>query len=421
MFAVAPWAVLYSRKIWAQDFVPVFATATMWAVHALVLGKKPKAIFWCVLLPLCVVQIHFSGLALTAAVLGIVAWLRPKIDWRFAAGGVVAAVVTLAPYLYLQQQTHWGDFRQALNAVGGGQHWERLNGVTTQPFSGYRLPSQQNVSYALAIMNGGRIEDVLGIAADAEFDRMQIWSRKALHFTQTTTLGDWPLLLQRLAFLVALAWLAVIAGRGVHAGQVADDPARAAWILVLWLVVPVAVFTVAGLWTYLTYFAILFPAHFLACGAGAQRLKPVVALSLAGLLAAGNGVFMLDYYRFVDHNGGAQGSAGTALEHKLAAARFLAEQGGARLRADCEAQLVQTPVRQPLLIEFNHDGKPELPQLEWPLLITQAAAGRSAWLTNVTVVLVDGNREAFPPELTQQLARLPGTNFGPIKLYFVKQ
>ena len=36
----------------------------MWAVHALVFGKKPKAIFWCLLLPLCVVQIHFSGVAL---------------------------------------------------------------------------------------------------------------------------------------------------------------------------------------------------------------------------------------------------------------------------------------------------------------------------------------------------------------------
>ena len=38
----------------------------MWAVHALVLGKKPKAVFWCLLLPLCVVQIHYSGVALTA-------------------------------------------------------------------------------------------------------------------------------------------------------------------------------------------------------------------------------------------------------------------------------------------------------------------------------------------------------------------
>ncbi len=420
-FAVSPWAVIYSRKIWAQDFVPVFATATMWAVHALVLGKKPKAIFWCVLLPLCVVQIHFSGLALTAAVVVIVAWLRPKIDWRFAAAGLAAAVVTLAPYLYLQQKTNWGDFRQAMNTVGGGQQWEQLHGVTTHPVSGYRLPSKQNVSYALAIMNGGRIEDVLGIAADGEFDRAQIWSRKAAYFTRMTTLGDGPLLLQRLAFVVAFGWLLVIAVKGVRAGKVTEDPVRTAWILVVWVVVPVAVFTGAGLWTYLTYFAILFPVHFLACGAAAQRLKPVVVWSLAVLLAAGNVVFMLDYYRFVDRNGGAQGSAGTALGHKLAAAQFLAEQGGARLHTECESQLAQAPIRQPQLIEFNHDGKPELPQLEWPLLIAQQPTGAGGWPTNLTVFMVDGNREAFPPQLSQQLGQLPGTNFGPIKLYLVKR
>ena len=420
-FAVSPWAVIYSRKIWAQDFVPVFATATMWAVHSLVLGKKPKAIFWCVLLPLCVVQIHFSGLALTATVLVIVAWLRPKIDWRFAAAGLVVAVITMAPYLYLQQKTDWGDFRQAMNTVGGGQQWEKLNGITTHPVNGYRLPSKQNVSYALAIMNGGRIEDALGIAADKEFDRAQIWSRKAGYFTHATTLGDWPLLLQRLAFVAAFIWLAIGAGKAVRAGKVAAEPARAAWILALWLVVPVAVFTVAGLWTYLTYFAILFPAHFLVCGAGAQRLKPVMAWSLAGILAVGNVAFMLDYYRFVDRNGGAQGTAGTALGHKLAAARFLAEQGGVTLRGECAAQLAQTPRRQPMLIELNHEGKPELPQLEWSFLITQQPGNAGGWATNTVVLLVDGNREALQAQQWQQLAQYPNTNFGPIKLYFVNR
>ena len=351
----------------------------------------------------------------------IVAWLRPKIDWRFAAAGLVVAVITMAPYLYLQQKTDWGDFRQAMNTVGGGQQWEKLNGITTHPVNGYRLPSKQNVSYALAIMNGGRIEDALGIAADKEFDRAQIWSRKAGYFTHATTLGDWPLLLQRLAFVAAFIWLAIGAGKAVRAGKVAAEPARAAWILALWLVVPVAVFTVAGLWTYLTYFAILFPAHFLVCGAGAQRLKPVMAWSLAGILAVGNVAFMLDYYRFVDRNGGAQGTAGTALGHKLAAARFLAEQGGVTLRGECAAQLAQTPRRQPMLIELNHEGKPELPQLEWSFLITQQPGNAGGWATNTVVLLVDGNREALQAQQWQQLAQYPNTNFGPIKLYFVNR
>ncbi|MEI6297446.1 MAG: hypothetical protein WCO84_07465, partial [bacterium] len=234
------------------------------------------------------------------------------------------------------------------------------------------------------------------------------------HFTQTTTLSDWLLLLQRLVFILALIWLVVVAVQK-------KEWKSATWILVLWLVVPVAVFTGAGLWTYLTYFAILFPAHFLIFGAVAQRLKPVTALSLAGLLAVGNVVFMLDYYRFVERNGGAQGSAGTAMENKLTAAKFLAKRGGMQLLDECAAQLAGKPnVRSPLLVELNNEGRGELPQLEWPLLITQAGAGSGA-ATSETIFIVDGNREALPSAVWQQLGQLPGTNFGPIKLYFVKR
>ena len=425
-FAVSPWAVIYSRKIWAQDFVPFFATATMWAVHALVLGKKPKAVFWCVLLPLCVVQIHFSGVALTAAVIAIIAWLRPKIDWRWATGGLVAAGILMAPYLYLQQQTGWADFKQAMN-VGSNQQWEKFNGVTTHPVSGYRLPSKQNLSYALAIMNGGRIEDVLGIAGGREFDRAQVWERQ--HAGKYFNAGIWGdlLLVQRLVFVAALIWLTVIAARS----RMKSAPT----ILILWVVVPVVMFFGGGLWTYLTYFAILYPVHFLVCGGAAEKIKQR-PLALVGAVAFAfvNVMFLLGYYEFVDANGGAQGTFGTALGHKQAAARYLAEQGGAKLRQQSEVQLELATARtqqerdtlvqrlgQPQLLEFNHDGKPELPQLEWPLLIAQQSTGAGAWPSNLTVLMVDGNREAFPPQLTQQLGLLPGTNFGPIKLYFVKR
>jgi hypothetical protein len=421
LFAASPWAVIYSRKIWAQDFVPIFATGTMWAVHAVCLGKKPKAIFWCVLLPICVVQIHFSGLALTAGVIAILLWLRPKVDWRFAGAGLAVAVVTMIPYFRFQQAHDWADLRQAMRTVGGGQQWEQLGGVTTQPVTGYRLPSKQDLSYALAIMNAGRIEDVLGIAAGKEFDRANVWGARRGYFVSPF---DWVLLLQRLAFVAALVWLVVVAVRK-------KEWKSATWILALWFVVPVVVFMGAGLWTYLTYFAILFPVHFLVLGA--VELPRKVAAPVAAVFVAANFVFMLDFYRFVGKNGGAQGTFGTALGYKQQAARYLAEQGGAKLREESELQLELAVARnaeeqaalaqklgQPILIELNHEGRPELPQLEWPLLISQAAAGSSA-LTNTTILLVDGNREALQPQQWQQLDQYPRTNFGPIKLFFVKR
>jgi len=436
LFAVSPWAVIYSRKIWAQDFVPVLATATMWAVHAVALGRKPKAIFWCVLLPLCVVQIHFSGLALTAAVLVILACLRPKIDWRFAAAGLGSALVLMIPYLQLQSRNGWADFRQALNTVGGGQRWEQLRGVTIHPVTGYRLPSRNLVADALAIMDGGRIEDVLGISAASEFDRAQVWAHKRggtdRYFEQSLTLGDWLLSLERILFVAGFVWIVA-----VHRLRMKDELGRRSWILVPWLAVPLLVFWVGGLWVYLSYFVILYPAHFLVCGAAAEQLRGKQRWLAAGVVAAllaGNIIFLFDFYRFVGRNGGAQGTFGTALGVKQQAARFLAGQGGERLHAECKTQLqlatAQTPderkaleqsLGQPMLLELNHQGQAELPQLEWPLLVTQEPIGRGAWPTNMTVLVVDGNREALQPLQWQQLDRLPNTNFGPIRIFFVER
>jgi hypothetical protein len=130
-------------------------------------------------------------------------------------------------------------------------------------------------------------------------------------------------------------------------------------------------------------------------------------------------MFMLDYYRFVGRNGGAQGTFGTALGLKQHAARYLAGQGGVKLRDECQAQLAGKPnTQQPMLIELNHEGRPELPQLEWPLLITQA---QSAGNATGAFVLVDGNREALQLAQWQQLAQYPATNFGSIHIYFVNR
>ena len=454
MFAVSPWAVIYSRKIWAQDFVPIFATGTMWALHALVLGRRPKAIFWCLFLPLCVIQIHFSGLALTAVVLVVAAWLRPRIDWRFAGAGLIAAILPMLPYLNLQIKTGWTDFKQAMTAVGGNQQWEQLRGMTIHPVTGYRFPSREYASYSLDIMNGGRIEDVLGIGASQDFDANRLWWNKGgkKYFLDQVTLINGLLFVQRLAFLAALVWLGMVAIRAVRRWKVTEDAGQTAWILVLWILVPVLVFWMAGLWVYLSYFAILYPVHFLACGAAAETLGHSLPVAgwpskrwglVAGVvlvLLAANVMFMLDFYRFVGLNGGAQGTFGTGLGYKQSATRFLAEQGGAPLRTECRKELELATVRsteerarlgreigQPMLLELNHEGQPELPQLEWPFLVTQAgaglanASGATAVSTNRMMVLVDGNREALPPQEWQQLAQYPGTNFGPIRIYFVKR
>jgi hypothetical protein len=410
LFAVSPWAVIYSRKIWAQDFVPVFATGLMWALHALVVGKKPKTIFWVALLPLCVVQIHFSGIALTAAVVAILLVLRPKMDWRFAVAGVAAAVVLAVPYLRQQSRNNWEEFRKFAEQRRA-RNWQIPKGMTIQPASGYPLPRRPSEAWihALSIMNAGEIEDVLGLSAGADYDRQQIWAGKQRQYFSSDV--DWVLWLQRLAVAAALVWLAVSAARSRG-----KDPAA---ILLLWVVVPVAVFMVAGLWTYLSYYAILYPAHFVVLGLAAETMarRPKPGGAIAGVVAsvfvAANVVFMLSFYEFVRRHGGAQGTYGTGLGYKQTAARYLAE------RVDVRGLLGNQRLLQ--IDQISSQGLvASQPQLDLPFLaLLHRSSPAGALPTNTTVVIVDASRTNFDPQ--RVVVGSVQTNFGPMRLYFVER
>lgn len=453
LFAVSPWAVIYSRQIWAQDIVPIITTLLLWAVHAVVMGGRPRAVFWVILLASCVAQIHFAGLAMLAAVLTILVVLRPRINWRWAAAGVVVATLLFLPYLVLQQKNNWLDFRRAAQTVGGTD--QRIPpGMTVDPYFGHRLPSRDHWRHALAIMNAGQIEDVLGLTADPRADSQQTYARlrggRGDYFSDTLTLGDWLLTGQRWLFVVALLFLAGTALRALRLQKafpwvfVTTQPEKqSAWILILWFAAPLVVFGVTGLRTYLTYFVILYPMHFLILGAGFQtavsRFKPLAArVACYGVLVAvlvGNGVLMLDFYRFIERHGGALGTYGTVLSFKEQTAKFLAErldreqsqlvydlttdpQGTAKVRGRTVPELA----KEVRLVQLARPGVVELPQLDLPFLILlQPPPGPAERIpADWTVMVVDGNKSHMEPRDWTQLSSLQHTNFGPMYLYYIK-
>ncbi len=392
MFATAPWAVVYSRKIWAQDFVPLLTTGLCWAVHALVLGKKPWAIFWVVLLPLAVVQVHFSGLALTAMVIVLLAVLRPKLDWRWAAGGLMAAVMVLVPYLQRQAKKAWRDVSQARAQIGG-KNWDALpKGMTIQPNSGYPFPRRPGEAWihGVSMINSGQIEDIIGLDKPA--------------FAAQTGVLELLQMLQRIVTVGCVVWLLVVIAKEKWA-------ARREIILVGWLAVPMLVFMVAQLWTYLSYYAIMWPVWFLVVGAVAQRLTeaggapggralPAVALGLC----LGSVLYLLALCRFMESKGGAHGTYGTGVGYKLAAARRLA--GGREL------------YEQQRFLQMDQLGRVEVAQVDLPFLVALQPGG-SAFPTNQIVLVYDANRANYRPEDIPQLANAPHEAFGPLRLYFL--
>jgi len=418
LFATAPWAVIYSRKIWAQDFVPVFATATMWAVHSLVLGKKPKAVFWVLCLPLCVVQIHYSGFALMAATVAVLVLLRPRIDWRYAAAGAAVALALALPYAMEQQRKGWAEWRR-MSEESSSRRWEQLPpGMTINPQSGYPFPRRPTEAWrhALAIMNAGEIEDVLGLSTSGGFDPNRIWINKGggqnRYFDSSLTMGDWLLAVQRLAFLAALMWFCVVVAKSLKTvfcrDATADEESKRACILVLWFIVPLAVYLVAGLWTYLSYYVILYPMYFLMFGALSQRAVPVkILIVVIVAFVGGNVIFMLDVNRYLSRYGGAQGTYGSGLGFKRTAAGFVT--------AHADAGIL---FKENRLLQMDHWQRAEPAQLDLPFLAMLKGTGDRSG-TNLLVLVVDDNRTSFDAGRVN-FGGL-NTNFGPMRIYLINK
>ncbi|MBI4315742.1 MAG: glycosyltransferase family 39 protein [Chloroflexi bacterium] len=101
-FAVSPWAVIYSRKIWAQDLLPLFVLAYIGAALAAFVDKRRWALAMHLVALACVVQIHLSGLAFVPLTALWLIVFRRDVRWREVAVGVAAAALTALPFgIYL--------------------------------------------------------------------------------------------------------------------------------------------------------------------------------------------------------------------------------------------------------------------------------------------------------------------------------
>jgi len=110
-FAVSPWAVIYSRKIWAQDLLPLFVLIYIGsALAAFVDGRRWFLLFHFVALAV-VVQIHFSGIAFVplTALLLIIFWRQSLVAWKEIVLGVAAAGLTAVPFgIWVAAHTNGG-------------------------------------------------------------------------------------------------------------------------------------------------------------------------------------------------------------------------------------------------------------------------------------------------------------------------
>ena len=110
LLATAPWAVLYGRKLWAQDFLPVVTVGLLWSLFVQLERSRSR---WVLLVPLLfslAVQLNFSALALVVPVVLVVLYRRRHVHWPAFLIGVGVSLVLLGPWLAHNAKHHFTDF-----------------------------------------------------------------------------------------------------------------------------------------------------------------------------------------------------------------------------------------------------------------------------------------------------------------------
>ena len=225
LLAAGPWAIIFSRKIWAQNLLPLFAVGWgIGAALAFVDGRRAFVVLHLLCLGLAV-QLHPAALGLAPATALLLVVFRRRVGWGWVVLGGLLAALTFAPYLWHL----WGLWRT------GGLPFSTGQAAAEVTLDSLRL--------ALTIAAGFGIEPLAG---------------EGFALPLGAVVARW-------------LWLGlVLAGAGYTAVQVAwrwQRPAAQVGLIVLaWLLAPALLFVWHRTPVYVHYFIAGLPAACILAG-----------------------------------------------------------------------------------------------------------------------------------------------------------
>jgi 4-amino-4-deoxy-L-arabinose transferase-like glycosyltransferase len=235
LYAIGPWAVAYSRKIWAQELLPPFVLLTIaTGLLGFVEGKRRAQLLH---LPLLFItaQIHYVTFALIPVSVYLIIQGRKRLTRAFAIS-IVLAALTVIPF--------------GVGAVRAGLlNPEALSRVFTSAGEGRSLTlTADSFLAAVQTVGGADLHALLGDAV--------------MYFDGPGAAVDWFAYGLAMVVIAAAMWLAVRAVRK------RDRRAPIHVALLIWLVGTPIAFSITWTPVYAHYMIPILPAAFLITGAG---------------------------------------------------------------------------------------------------------------------------------------------------------
>ena len=235
LFATSPWAVIFSRKIWAQNTLPVFVCA--WALTGLIAchGRQKWPTLLHGLLIGCIPQIHFSGLALIPISLINLALCRKNIEWKWLVIGASISLSTAAPLAIYLTNIDW-------NSIPG-------------MLSNSSIPNNpQSIKYYWVLSTGSDIHSLAGPTKYKDF-LSSIPNYSTIYWFWTT--------------LIIIGCLSLIK-RNDHLPSVASRT------LLSWLIIPLLIQYISPYDVHLHYFIVTLPVQYIIAAIGANQLFEII-------------------------------------------------------------------------------------------------------------------------------------------------
>ena len=371
LYAASPWAVIYSRKIWAQDMLAPFVILTVFTgLLGFLEGKRWAQVLHLPLLALTV-QIHFGAVSLipVTGVMLVLAWRRVR--WVFVVGTVVAGLVSL-PYLYGLYDADLlsiAALRDSL-ASGNAEEAERT-----------RELSSTALDHAWFSVAGTNLHSLAGPDAFQSY---------------LDSVPDYTPLFELLPIILVVTLL----GGSVLAWRRHD----AKWgVWVAWVVVPVLTFVYTWAEPQPHYMIPMLPAAYIVIGAGLVAVVEAVARDrIVGraVLVVGVMSFALvqtavfrDLLGFLDVNH-TDGGFGTPLHYQLDVRQHVLDADTARVIVVSEGTSPQFD-EGPAVWDVLLDAVPQVdflaPEHLWlessqpaALLVTSAVSLENDWFTPIS-------------------------------------
>ena len=287
VYAASPWAVLYSRKIWAQNLLPPLVIG--WAITAALafIERRSRFILPHILLLAVAVQVHLSAIALAAATAILLLLFWRRVNWKLVLLGAGIASLTALPFALHLLQTGF-DLNAALDTT---RQFESGTDLTPFRYTG--------------LLSLGR--EIHSLAGPESF-------------------GDYLATVPDISVMQWLWGALIVAGLGRMGWRAwrerGDRTAEAGLLVIVWLLAPPLFFTRHSTPVFPHYFITTYPAQYIAAGAAfgllAQRLRWAGGLIMAASVAAQVWIWAA-LLAFVSTQA-TPGAAGTPLAMQLQAA-----------------------------------------------------------------------------------------------------